>query len=234
MRVRVAPLAGYTIGIVSADRREEFGAALERAGARASYGSAPGDESAPLHRLVESTVAGGVDAVAFLSEPDAVSFVDAARVLDREPAALAALRSEVVAACLDAATARLLVAAGVPAVRPERSRVAALVDTIVEQVPLLRGRPARAAGHDLDVRGQAVVVDGAFVALPATGATLLRELARNPGHVVPRARLLRLLPGDGVDGHAVDVAIGRLRGALGDPAIVQTVVKRGYRLCVEA
>jgi uroporphyrinogen-III synthase len=29
------------------------------------------------------------------------------------------------------------------------------------------------------------------------------------------------------------VAIARLRAALGDPAIIQTVVKRGYRLSVD-
>jgi uroporphyrinogen-III synthase len=39
-----------------------------------------------------------------------------------------------------------------------------------------------------------------------------------------------VLPGNGGDGHAVDVAIARLRTALGDPSIVHTVIKRGYRL----
>lgn len=40
-------------------------------------------------------------------------------------------------------------------------------------------------------------------------------------------------PGDGGDEHAVEVAVGRLRTALGDPRIIQTVVKRGYRLAYE-
>jgi uroporphyrinogen-III synthase len=31
----------------------------------------------------------------------------------------------------------------------------------------------------------------------------------------------------------VEVAVGRLRAALGDPRIIQTVVKRGYRLAYE-
>jgi uroporphyrinogen-III synthase len=31
----------------------------------------------------------------------------------------------------------------------------------------------------------------------------------------------------------VEVAVGRLRTALGDPRIIQTVVKRGYRLAYE-
>jgi uroporphyrinogen-III synthase len=35
------------------------------------------------------------------------------------------------------------------------------------------------------------------------------------------------------DEHAVEVAVGRLRTALGDPRIIQTVAKRGYRLAYE-
>ena len=31
----------------------------------------------------------------------------------------------------------------------------------------------------------------------------------------------------------MEVAVGRLRTALGDPRIIQTVVKRGYRLAYE-
>jgi uroporphyrinogen-III synthase len=61
---------------------------------------------------------------------------------------------------------------------------------------------------------------------------LLRELARRPGQVVPRTQLCRLLPGNGGN-HAVEAAIGRLRAALGDPAIIGTVIKRGYRLATE-
>ena len=51
--------------------------------------------------------------------------------------------------------------------------------------------------------------------------------------VLLREGLARQLPGEGCEGHAIEVAIGRLRTALGDPAIIQTVVKRGYRLAVE-
>ena len=76
------------------------------------------------------------------------------------------------------------------------------------------------------------VVDGRFVALPPSSMALLRALAAAPGHVVSRDELGRLLGGDGCDGHAVEVAVGRLRAALGDPALIATVVKRGYRLAV--
>jgi uroporphyrinogen-III synthase len=62
---------------------------------------------------------------------------------------------------------------------------------------------------------------------------LLRELISRPGQVISRADLLKIAPGDSDDEHAVEVAVGRLRTALGDPRIVQTVVKRGYRLAYE-
>jgi uroporphyrinogen-III synthase len=71
------------------------------------------------------------------------------------------------------------------------------------------------------------------VPVSGVGMTLLRELATRPGQVFSRDALGRLLPGGSTDGHAVEVAIARLRTTLGDPGIVQTVVKRGYRLGVE-
>lgn len=191
------------------------------------------EDEAPLRRLIELTAARTVDAVAFTSAPAAHSFLATAEDQGCGLEVRSALRGELVAAAVGPVTAGPLLAAGLAVVQPERFRLGALVREIVAQVPLRRGRLVTAAGHELDVRGQAVVIDGAFVALPATGIALLRELARRPGHVVARQTLLRLLPGDGVDGHAVDVAIGRLRAALGDPRIVQTVVKRGYRLAVE-
>ena len=51
------------------------------------------------------------------------------------------------------------------------------------------------------------------------------------GAVVPKARLQELLPDAGED-HALEVAVGRLRQALGHRGLVVTVVKRGYRLNV--
>ena len=47
--------------------------------------------------------------------------------------------------------------------------------------------------------------------------------------MLSRAALLRTLP-RGADEHAVEMAVARLRAGLGAPGVVQTVVKRGYRL----
>jgi uroporphyrinogen-III synthase len=130
-------------------------------------------------------------------------------------------------------TAGPLLDARIPVIQPARARLGALVREIVEQVPLRRGLRLPAAGHLLDVRGQAVAVDGRLVPLTSASMALLRELAARPGHVVSRSGLLKVTPGDGGGEHAVEVAVGRLRTALGDPRIIQTVVKRGYRLAYE-
>jgi uroporphyrinogen-III synthase len=76
-------------------------------------------------------------------------------------------------------------------------------------------------------------MDGELRELPPNGMTVLRTLARRPGRVVSRAELLAALPGRGVDEHAVEPAVARLRAALGHPKLVQTVVKRGYRLALD-
>jgi uroporphyrinogen-III synthase len=85
----------------------------------------------------------------------------------------------------------------------------------------------------MEVRGHAVLIDSHLVPLTSASMIRLRELSSKPGHVVSRTRLLAITPGEAGGGHAIEVAIGRLRAALGDPRIIQTVLKRGYRLAYE-
>ncbi|MGH3810883.1 MAG: winged helix-turn-helix domain-containing protein, partial [Pseudonocardiaceae bacterium] len=142
------------------------------------------------------------------------------------------LRRDVLAACVGPVTAGPLVARDVPTVQPERSRIGALVRTLSETLPA-RAPRWPVAGHMLELRGQAAVVDGQLCAVPPTPMALLRLLATRPGRVVPRADLLAVMPAAGDDEHAVETAVARLRAALGAPRLVQTVVKRGYRLALE-
>ena len=197
------------------------------------YRWVPPDDAAPLRRLVEMVAAAGVDAVAFTSAPATASFLLCADRQGCGDAVRAALRGSVVAACVGPVTAGPLVREDIPVVQPSRGRLGALVREIVEQLPVRRGHALPVAGHAMEVRGHAVVVDERLIPLSGTSMALLRELVRRPGQVVSRRDLLRVAGGDGGDEHAVEVAIGRLRGALGDPRIVLTVVKRGYRLAYE-
>ncbi len=192
----------------------------------------PEDET-PLRRLIDSVAAAGLDSVAFTSAPAAASFLRAADEQGCAAAVRTALMGRVVPACVGPVTAGPLVQEEIPVIQPDRARLGALVREIVTQIPRRCGRTLPVAGHVLDVRGQAVVLDGRLIPLSGATMTLLRELIRVPGKVVARADLLKLMPGDGADEHAVEVAIGRLRTALGDPRVVLTVVKRGYRLAYE-
>ncbi len=187
----------------------------------------------PLRRLVETVATGGLDCVAFTSAPAAASFLQVANGHGCGDAVRAALRGPVLAACVGPVTAGPLLREDIPVIQPSRGRLGALVREIVEQLPKRRGQRFPVAGHDMDVRGHAVVVDNRLVALSGASMALLRELVNRPGQVISRSDLLKIAPGDGDDEHAVEVAVGRLRAALGDPRIVQTVVKRGYRLAYE-
>jgi uroporphyrinogen-III synthase len=106
----------------------------------------------------------------------------------------AALLGPVVPACVGPVTAGPFQQEGISVIEPSRARLGALVREIAEQVPRRRGVNLSAAGHLLDIRGQAVVVDDVQVPLTSVSMGLLRELAAHPGHVVSRADLLKIDP----------------------------------------
>jgi uroporphyrinogen-III synthase len=194
-------------------------------------------EPTPLGGEFDLLVAGiarrQFDAVSFTSAPAAAAVLERGRELAIEEQLLAALRADVHAMCVGPVTSRPLVRKGVPTSSPERMRLGALARHIAEELPLLGSGSITAGGHVIDVRGSCALVDGTVKSLSPSGMAVLRALARRPGDVVSRTELLRVLPGNGNDTHAVDTALLRLRTALGDKNIVATVVKRGYRLAVD-
>ncbi|WP_432014308.1 uroporphyrinogen-III synthase [Streptomyces cucumeris] len=192
----------------------------------------PPEDIAPVDRLLDATVARTLDAVTFTSAPAAASLLDRAEQRGLQSELLDALRHDVLPACVGPVTALPLEAHDVPTSQPERFRLGPLVQLLSQELPG-RVRPLPVAGRRLEIRGHAVVVDGELRAVPPAGMALLRALARRPGWVVARAELLRALPGAGRDEHAVETAMARLRTALGAPKLIQTVVKRGYRLALD-
>jgi uroporphyrinogen-III synthase len=187
------------------------------------------EDVAPVRKLVATIVAGAVDAVTFTSAPAAASLLSVADELGQKEAVVAAFNDRVLAVAVGPVTAGPLDAAGVPSHQPERARLGALAREVVARLPE-RDPVLRVGRHTVQVRGFGVVLDGRMVELPPGPMAVLRELARRPGHVVPRTDLIGSLPGGG-DGHAVEMAVTRLRAALGAP-VVETVVKRGYRLAI--
>jgi uroporphyrinogen-III synthase len=210
--------------------------ALEMAGAEVVevpvYRWAPPADLAPLDRLTDLVLSGGIDMLTFTSAPAAASLLARAAERKVHDELVAALRGPVLAVCVGPVTAAPLEAVDIPTVQPQRSRLGAMVRTLEAEAPA-RARRLPVAGHRLELRGHAALVDGELKAVPPTGMGLLRVLARRPGRVVSRAELLRALPGGGDDEHAVETAMARLRSALGVPKLIQTVVKRGYRLALD-
>jgi uroporphyrinogen-III synthase len=188
-------------------------------------------DTSPVDRLIEAIAGGTVDAVTFTSALAATGLLRRAAECGFHEEVLAGLRGPVAAACVGPVTAGPLLEHGIPASWPERYRVGALIRHVTEVLGE-RTQVLTVAGHRLEVRGSAVVVDGCLRPVPPGPMAVLRALARRPGWVVPRADLLAELPGGGADEHAVEAAIARLRSSLGAPRVVQTVVKRGYRLAL--
>jgi len=226
------PLTGFSIVLIeNAD-----GSVLDRlrsAGADVSTVPVPrssaGSDHNGVRRTVHATCAGMVDAVVFTSADASLAFLDAAAHAGRYAAVISAMRHEVVAAAVGPISAAPLREAGLEPLVPDRHRLSALVRAVAEHLEQERVREVVTVGGVLRLRGQEASLDGEPLRLAPVPLAMLRAMARTPGDVLDRHRLLTALPGTG-DLHAVEMAVARLRRAIGRPDVVQTVVKRGYRL----
>ncbi|MDG3008739.1 uroporphyrinogen-III synthase [Rhodococcus sp. D2-41] len=192
----------------------------------------PPEDPRAVDALLRTTIDGGLDALAFTSAPAVAAMLGRADDNGLLEPYLAALRGQVLVACVGAVTAAPLTRLGVETFQPSRARLGALARELAEALPA-RAVQVRAGGRELSIRRNCVVVDGAVREVTPAAMALLRELVRSPGRVVSRTDMLRALPGGSADTHAVDSAVARLRASLGDGQIVQTVFKRGYRLVTE-
>lgn len=187
----------------------------------------PADPEALL-ASVHAAADGEIDAVVFTSAPGAAAWLeqaDAAGVLGRVVERMRG--GGLVAAAVGPVTARPLRELGVEPLAPERGRMGALVRALIDHYSdALSLETARGA---LQVRSRVAVLDGQVLPLSPSGLEVLRLLADHHGRVVSREQVLAVLPGTSNDPHAAEVAVGRLRDAVGRE-LVKTVVKRGYRL----
>ena len=200
------------------------------------YRWVPADDLRPLRRLFGQIATGQVDCVTFTSAPAVASLLRVADQEGRQAPMLAALRGPVLAACVGPVTAGPLERHGVPTVQPARARLGALVRTVVEQLPAHRSRSIIAGDHVLEVRGHHALVDGRPVELTGRQAGVLWALVDGGGRVLSRHELLLAAwPEQSRDEHAVEMTVTRLRSALGPAGgVIETVVKRGYRLAAAA
>lgn len=200
------------------------------------YRVAPAEDPEPVFAMIERLAAGTMDAVTFTSAPAAAAFMDAATSAGLRDDVIAAFQADSVASCVGPVTAAAFELWGIPTIFPERSRIAAMVKQLETELPVRRAglQLELAGGIQLLLHGDDVLVDGVAVKLSPAPSAVLQILVANPGNVVSRQALLAVLPsGTAGSEHAVEMAVARLRSALGTKA-VQTVVKRGYRLAVSS
>lgn len=216
-------------GVVSDPQVERLRAAGAVVEAVPIYRWGPTPDPAAVLRGIEAICSRAADAVVFTSAPGAAALLDTARAAGRLEALLEALRADVVPAAVGVVTADPLRAAGLDPVVPDRARLGALVRTVADHLSARCPATLPTAHGELQLRSGAALLGGRVIPLSPAPMALLRTLAAARGDVVDRTSLLAVLPG-ATDKHAVEVTIGRLRASLGAPGLVDTVVKRGYRL----
>lgn len=198
------------------------------------YRWGPPADPAAVSDTALQVAAGSFDAVLFTSAPAASAWIAELRrqgVTGVVRELMSAGR--LLVAAVGPVTAEPLVDAGLGPVHPDRSRMGALVRLVILTLgDDARGVPTRSGV--LRLRASAATLDHTVLPLSPNGLAILRRLARNPGDVVSRDRLLEVLPGDSADPHTAEVAVARLREALvphlGSHSLVRTVIKRGYVL----
>jgi uroporphyrinogen-III synthase len=211
--------------------------ALRRRGADvttvAIYRVASADDPEPMFHLVDEIADRSLHAVTFTSAPAVAALMEAAGSTGRRDEVIGAFQADVLASCVGPVTAAAFEMWGVPSIYPDRSRLAAMVKQLETELPSRSdGLSVTVAGHTLLLHGDEVLLDGVAVRLTPAPLAVLQALLVNPGHVVSRRELLVALPsGTASSEHAVEMAVARLRSVLGT-RLVQTVVKRGYRLAV--
>ncbi|MFN8029390.1 MAG: uroporphyrinogen-III synthase [Dermatophilaceae bacterium] len=209
--------------------------ALAGAGARVVplvvYRWGPPNDPGALAQSTVAVAAGEIDVVLFTSAPGATAWLAAAEAAGTLPTIVERCTSgDTIALAVGPVTAAPLVAAGIVPVAPDRGRLGSMIRALVGHVQGREGDVDTRAGT-LRVLRSAALLDGTPIPLTPGGLAVLRVLADAGGRVVSRQELLAALPGDSADPHTAEVAVARVRDAVG-PDLIHTVVKRGYRLAI--
>lgn len=194
------------------------------------YRWGPSPQPAALTESVHAAAAGQIDAVVFTSAPGAAAWLSEADLQDQWTGIAARLASgALVAAAVGPVTAKPLQDRGITPLIPDRGRLGALVRALVGHFEQAQSTAVLTSAGPLQVRSTVALLDGHVLPISPNGLEVLRLLADAGGDVVTREQVLAVLPGESADPHTAEVAVARLRDVCGR-ALIQTVVKRGYRL----
>ena len=185
-----------------------------------------------VERLIDAIATGSLDAVTFTSAPAADALLSTAEALGRGTELVEGMRRHVLVAAVGSVTAAPLLAADVPVIWPDRFRMGALIRLVCERLEHDRTFRLDTLHGEVVLRGSVLEVHGERVSLPPTPLALFRTLMEASGGVVSRGDLSRSTA-TYLDDHALEVALSRLRQAVPERSLIQTVIKRGYRLAVD-
>jgi uroporphyrinogen-III synthase len=191
------------------------------------------EDSERVRRLIAAVCSSGIDAITFTSAPAVEALFAIADGVGRLEQLQAAMRDDVVAAAVGPVTAAPLVQAGILPIVPDRFRMGALIRLTCEHLEDRAVSQVDTEHGSIELRGKLARVGGATTALSPVSLSLFRTLVRANGGTVSRAQLAHSAP-EALDDHGVDVAVSRLRAALPEAKVVQTVIKRGYRIAVRS
>ena len=183
-----------------------------------------------LRRLADLITSRQIDAVVFAGETATRHLLAYTDSRNTTTELLHALRAEVLCASLSPLTSRLLAERGVRPSTGSAPFVEELAGALLRELPETAIRLV-ANGRQIEVRGHAVIIDGRLVNVQRGPLAVLRTLARRAGRLVTMADIRAEVPGwSTMEDHAIEMAVSRLRRALDDRELVQTIVRRGYRL----
>lgn len=189
------------------------------------------EDSERVRRLIAAVCSSGIDAITFTSAPAVEALFTIADGVGRLEELQAAMRDDVVVAAVGPVTAAPLVQAGILPIVPDRFRMGALIRLTCEHLEANAVAQVDTPYGPIELRGRLARVGQESTALSPVSLSLFRTLVRAGGGTVSRSELAHAAP-EALDAHGVDVAVSRLRSALPESRVVQTVIKRGYRIAV--
>jgi uroporphyrinogen-III synthase len=184
-----------------------------------------------LPRLIEAACSGNLDVLTFTSAPAVDAMWSTAHEMGLYKQLVDSLKTTVTTAVVGPITAQPLIDAGLSPLIPERFRMGALIRLVCEHLALNHVRRLETRSGNVELRGRSLRIDGELVDLAPAPLLLLRALLGAEGAVLSRESLSELLELRG-SVHALDMTVSRLRSSLPDGRMVETVVKRGYRIRV--
>ncbi|MCU1549255.1 MAG: uroporphyrinogen-III synthase [Arthrobacter sp.] len=182
-----------------------------------------------LPRLIEAACSGNLDVLTFTSAPAVDAMWSTAHEMGLYRQLVESLKTTVATAVVGPVTAQPLIDAGVQPLVPERFRMGALIRLVCEHLALNHVRRLDTVFGSVELRGRSLRIDGEAVEMAPAPLLLLRALLGAGGAVLSREALSELLELRG-SVHALDMTVSRLRSSLPDGRLVETVVKRGYRI----